>query len=135
MEMCRICGARLFEGVAYCTRCYAPVIATDEEIAVTTSELVAAVGPWQAPSQPMEPWRPDERHTRPGDPTVHSRWRSGVLSFSLPIKIAITFLAALGVPLLALAWGGVLGMWLVGVWSISVTPWVLRDLWRRTRIS
>ena len=135
METCRVCGALLFEGIAYCSRCYAPIVVTEEELAATTSELGAATGPWQAPPRPMQPWEADERHTRSRDPRVESRWRSGVLSFSFPIKFAITFVVALGVPLLALAWGGLLGMWLVAIWSISVTPRVLRDLWKRTRIS
>ena len=100
-----------------------------------TSELGAATGPWQAPPKPMEPWQADERHTRSRDPKVESRWRAGVLSFSLPTKIAITFAVAIGVPVLALVLGGILGIWLVGVWSISVSPRVLRDLWKRTRIS
>ena len=135
METCRICRARLFEGIAYCSRCYAPVVPTEEEIAAMASELAAAVGPWQAPPKPMEPWHPDERHTRSRDPVVESRWRPGVLSFSLPTKIAITFAVVFGVPFLALVLGGVFGMWLVAIWSITVTPRVLRDLWRRTRIS
>ena len=135
MENCRICSARLFEGAAHCSRCFAPLVPTEEEVAAAKVELAAASGLWQPPPRPMEAWRADERHTREDVSKVESRWRPGVFSFSLPVKIGITFVVALGVPLMALVLGGLLGMWLVVLWSISVTPRVLRDLWRRTRIS
>jgi hypothetical protein len=135
VETCRICSARLFDGGAHCSRCFAPVVPTEEEIATAKVELAAASGRWQPASLATESWRADERHTRTAEPKIESRWLSGVLSFSGPTKIAISLVVVFGVPLIALVLGGLFGMWLVAIWSITVTPRVLRDLWRRTRIS
>ena len=135
MDTCRICGARLFDGTGYCSRCYAPVVPTSEEIAAAEVELAAAGGVWQPPPKPMDPWRPDARHTAETAPAVVSRWRAGDLSFSTPVKIVITVAVGVGVPVGAVVFGGAFGVWLVGVWSVAVTPRVVKDLWRYTRIS
>lgn len=73
-------------------------------------------------------------HTEPKGPQLHSRWRAGVLSFSLPTKLAVTFTVVIGIPWLAWQFSGPLAIGPIAIWHIIVTPRVLRDLWKRTRV-
>jgi len=134
MERCRICGARLFEGSTHCARCLSPIEATEGEIAEAVVDVAAASGRWRDTSAHRDVWRPDVRHIEPGTSQVHSRVRAGVFSFSLPTKIAITAVVALGLPFVAWQLTGGLAILSIAFLSITVTPLVLRDLWRRTRI-
>ena len=134
MERCRICRARLFDGAAFCARCLTPVAPTDEELAEATVDVAAAAGRWHRPRERSEQWHPDPVHTDPRPVQVHSRWRPGVFSFSLPTKIVLAFVVVLGVPYLAWQVSGPLAIGPIAIWHIIVTPRVLRDLWRRTRV-
>jgi hypothetical protein len=135
METCRFCGARLFDGAGHCTRCFSPVVPSEDEIQTALVEVAAASGNWKPPPKPMDPWVADDRHTRERAPTIHSRYRAGVLSFSLPAKIALMVLVVAGIPFLAWAIAGALAVGPILIWSITATPRALRDLWKRTRIT
>jgi hypothetical protein len=135
VETCRICGARLFDGLAHCARCLAPVEPTEAEIAEAMIDVAAVAGRWQPPRPAAQGRRSDQPDTFTRREKVHSRWRPGVLSFSLPVKIAITVGVVLGVPFLAYTISGPLAIGPILIWSITVTPRALRDLWRRTRVA
>jgi hypothetical protein len=135
MERCRICGARLFEGATHCARCLTPIAPTKEEVAEAAIDVAAASGRWHDPRLQTQGWRADERHTAPSAPAVYSRVRAGALSFSLPVKIALSILVVVGVPFFFYEFAGPLALGPIMLWSIIVPPRVLRDLWRRTRVS
>jgi len=124
----------LFTGATHCARCLAPITPSESEIAEAAVDVAVAAGRWHDPARQADVWRPDVRHTEPRPAMIHSRIRGGVLSFSLPTKIALTFTVVLGVPLIAWQVANGLAFGPIAIWSITVTPRVLRDLWRRTRI-
>jgi hypothetical protein len=135
MESCRLCSAHLFDGAEFCPRCFTPVIPSDEEIAAGLVEVHAAGGRWRDPRPIPVPWAPDLVHTEPRGKPVLSRWRRGVFSFSTPVKLAISFLVVIGIPWIMWMMSGGLGIGSVMIWYIVVPPRVLRDLWKRTRVS
>jgi hypothetical protein len=134
METCRFCGAHLFEGAEYCSQCFAAVEAGEEEVAAGLVEVHAAGGRWRDPKPYVAPWEADARHTSPKRKPVFSRWRAGAFSFSTPVKLAISFLVVVAVPMFFWVFTGGLAIGSILIWFIVVPPRVLRDLWRRTRV-
>jgi hypothetical protein len=122
-------------GAEFCPRCFAPVTITEEEIAAGMVEVHAAGGRWRDPRRASVPWSPDAVHTARRPKPVLSRWRRGTFSFSVSVKLAITVLVVVVIPLFAFRVSGALAIGPVLIWLIVVPPRVLRDLWRRTRVS
>lgn len=107
---------------------------TEGELAEARVDVAAASGKWHEPRRPAEGWRPDAVHTDLVPPKLYSRWRGGVLSFTLPTKLMLTFAVVLMVPWMAWKFSGPLAIGPIAIWHIIVTPRVLGDLWRRSRI-
>ena len=130
MDLCRVCGARLFEGATFCARCQAPVHASDEEVAELLREVDAAGGRWQRPHAPAERWRPDTRHTAPPPQYRASRTHGSSSTFGFGGRVALT----------ALILGVVAGTFLYspspgsGLIFGIVSVWVLKDVWKKARI-
>ena len=134
MAECRSCGAHLFDGATFCARCLTPITPSDAEVQQGLVDVAAAGGRWVDRSATTASWNADPRHVAPLPAKEHSRWKASPQSFSGPVKVLMTVIVGVGVPYLFFAVANGLAIGPMAVWSIIVTPRVVRDLWRRTRV-
>jgi len=134
MADCRSCGARLFENSTFCARCLTPIETDESEVRQGLVDVAAAGGRWVDRAPAPAQWSADPRHTAPLPPKEHSRWKASPASFSGPVKMILTLAIALGIPFAFYVVAGPLAIGAIAIWSIIVTPRVVRDLWRRTRV-